>query len=562
MDRFFHDPGASSPLAPSQSRDLRARQIGRGFRRLRLRARAAWVQTVNSLRRQCRVAVRFFRRKLILACMMICGNLIPNRSLPVAERWEKGRFLVPEGMGIGPALGAVRSKFFGRTRYRGAGTRMSRRGAVIFAVTVMLVIAMARFFGIGIHVSVGARYLGAVEDETVFNRAVALAEDRAGRSLGRTYTLNLIPTYSLGMVRSDELMTAEQMSEKLFAEINEVQPLYVLTVDGETVGAVADRTLVDEYLELQLAPYSTTEPNAEIGFAEDVQFALRSVSIKYYMEPSALIAKLSGNRKAAITYTMKTGDTLASVAVANNMTLTELMALNEGLEADNVSAGDKLVLNESVPMLNVAIRRLETYDEVIPFTEKEVEDSKLYVGTTKIKQKGVNGQKHVTAYRTYVNGKVVRVDPLEETILKESVDQIVRVGTKKRKTGATGVLQWPCKGVVSSVFGNRPSLKDFHTGIDISNKKGTPIYASDGGEVVTVKYLNYSYGYHVIIKHDNTGYETLYAHCSEILVKVGDRVAKGQQIAKMGATGRAYGNHCHFEVRINGKKVDPSKYVK
>ena len=100
----------------------------------------------------------------------------------------------------------------------------------------------------------------------------------------------------------------------------------------------------------------------------------------------------------------------------------------------------------------------------------------------------------------------------------------------------------------------------FHSGIDIGMPMGTPICAVKDGKVITSLYSNGSYGYYVILDHGN-GVHTLYAHCSKLLVSVGDVVKKGTVIAKVGSTGRSTGPHCHFEVRINGKRVDPSPYL-
>ena len=79
----------------------------------------------------------------------------------------------------------------------------------------------------------------------------------------------------------------------------------------------------------------------------------------------------------------------------------------------------------------------------------------------------------------------------------------------------------------------------------------------------TVTFAGYkgSYGYLVIIRHDN-GTQTYYGHNSKLLVSAGQKVYKGQQIAKAGSTGRSTGTHCHFEVRINGKAVNPLNYLK
>ena len=86
------------------------------------------------------------------------------------------------------------------------------------------------------------------------------------------------------------------------------------------------------------------------------------------------------------------------------------------------------------------------------------------------------------------------------------------------------------------------------------------LHTLHNGVVITVKYLNYSYGYHIIISHGN-GMQTVYAHNSQLLVKEGQNVKKGQLIAKSGSTGNSTGPHCHFEVRVNGKAVNPMNYL-
>ncbi len=114
---------------------------------------------------------------------------------------------------------------------------------------------------------------------------------------------------------------------------------------------------------------------------------------------------------------------------------------------------------------------------------------------------------------------------------------------------------------VSSGFGNRilNGKKDYHTGIDIPAPKGTNIYASNGGKVLTAT-SHYSYGNYVLIDHGG-GKATLYAHASRLNCKVGDVVKQGDVIAFVGNTGNSYGNHLHFEVRVNGAKQDPLNYV-
>ena len=115
-------------------------------------------------------------------------------------------------------------------------------------------------------------------------------------------------------------------------------------------------------------------------------------------------------------------------------------------------------------------------------------------------------------------------------------------------------------GSISSRYGVNESVRNHtHKGLDIAASYGTPIKATASG---TVKYAGYygGYGNFVVIDHGN-GIETCYGHCSSINVSVGKSVEAGDVIAKVGSTGNSTGNHCHFEVRVNGTQVNPQKYL-
>lgn len=126
-------------------------------------------------------------------------------------------------------------------------------------------------------------------------------------------------------------------------------------------------------------------------------------------------------------------------------------------------------------------------------------------------------------------------------------------------------FSWPVPGwyYISSYFGYRDSpifgKKEFHNGIDIPAAYGSNIIAAANGTVILAK-LSSSFGYYLVIDH-GSGYSTLYAHNSKLLVGVGDKVLRGDVIAKAGSTGWSTGNHLHFEVRVNGKRVNPLDYV-
>lgn len=119
------------------------------------------------------------------------------------------------------------------------------------------------------------------------------------------------------------------------------------------------------------------------------------------------------------------------------------------------------------------------------------------------------------------------------------------------------------KAQITSGFGHRRhpiyGCKKHHNGVDYGGKHGSPIKAVSSGVVVSVKH-NGSYGRYVKIAHRN-GYQTLYAHLSSCMVRVGQRVRTGQTIGGMGSTGRATGTHLHLEVSKNGRVLDPLKVL-
>jgi len=118
----------------------------------------------------------------------------------------------------------------------------------------------------------------------------------------------------------------------------------------------------------------------------------------------------------------------------------------------------------------------------------------------------------------------------------------------------------PVSGTITSRFGvTRPGHS--HKGIDIGASHGTPIKAAAGGTVTYAGYgYNGGYGNYLVIDHGG-GISTAYGHCSSLEVSAGTYVSQGQLVARVGNTGNSYGNHLHFEVRVNGVSYNPLNYV-
>ncbi len=129
-------------------------------------------------------------------------------------------------------------------------------------------------------------------------------------------------------------------------------------------------------------------------------------------------------------------------------------------------------------------------------------------------------------------------------------------GSSSKKIDLGIGLIKPISGIITCRFGSRGNG---HRGLDIAAPTGTPIHAAAAGTVTTAGW-NSSYGNLVIISHGN-GIQTVYAHSSQLLVKVGQKVTQGQVIAKVGSTGNSTGPHLHLEIRANGVLQDPQNYL-
>jgi murein DD-endopeptidase MepM/ murein hydrolase activator NlpD len=124
--------------------------------------------------------------------------------------------------------------------------------------------------------------------------------------------------------------------------------------------------------------------------------------------------------------------------------------------------------------------------------------------------------------------------------------------------------RWPASGDITSSFGWRHNPMggrgwDHHSGVDVSNKTGTPIYAPAAGKIVRASY-NAGYGRMIEIDH-GFGITTIYGHCHRFRTREGVLVQQGDLIGLMGSTGRSTGPHLHYEVRIDGHAVDPVDYI-
>ena len=446
-----------------------------------------------------------------------------------------------------------------------------RRSPLDVAVflTVALSVATA---GIASHVycpayqvSVDGVDLGVVSSYKSVERAVERVEARAGSILGREYTLEQNVEFEFQLAQKDELMAVSSVETYLFDQIGEVMKTSVLTVNGKMLGAADDHEALTAMLDSIKAPYVTAN-TVSAEFVEPVVVTREYTATTALREIAAMREALTANSMERVDYSVQPGETFSGIAKSHGMTMDELQLLNPGIDINNLMVGQTLTLSQAVPFLSVKTVDNVTYDGPVAYGVEEVPDDSIYQGYSKVLIPGVEG------WATY-NADVTSLNGVEQTRVINSTEvhvqpttQVVAVGTKPRpKTMATGQFQWPLYGRINSSYGSRYIFGSysFHTGLDIAGSYGASIAAADGGRVTfagTGSGSYWSYGNYVVIDHEN-GLQTIYAHCSSLCVSTGERVYKGQVIAKVGSTGRATGNHCHFQVKLNGETVNPYNYL-
>ncbi len=246
------------------------------------------------------------------------------------------------------------------------------------------------------------------------------------------------------------------------------------------------------------------------------------------------------------------------------------------VELDNVEYTFSLVsrseVNEDEVMLALEQSAQNVY-RVFEVADLNNEETKVYVNTMEEAEEIVSTLKEqygeiepdLVINQIYldnadeVNEETIKLAKQELTnSLQEELEEKQEIDS--RTVNGIYLAVVPVTGRITSRFGAVESIRDHtHKGIDIAATRGTPILATASGKVSFAGWSS-GYGYLVKIDHGN-GVETYYGHCSKLYVSAGDTVEAGKQIAAVGSTGNSTGNHLHFEIRLDGKQVNPQTYV-
>ncbi|MCK4923537.1 MAG: M23 family metallopeptidase [Spirochaetes bacterium] len=234
------------------------------------------------------------------------------------------------------------------------------------------------------------------------------------------------------------------------------------------------------------------------------------------------------------TYVVKKGDSLFSVAKRFSISIDAILSINNMRDASILRIGTVL----KIPNMNGVYYSVRKGDSLSSIT---------------------------TRYRVDMN-KLVDVNELESSVIYVGQKLFIpgaALSNWERAEALGTLFKYPARGRLTSRLGFRidpfTKRRAYHAGIDIANRIGTPVHASQSGKVIFSGYKG-TYGKTVILSHQQ-GYSTVYGHLDKILVKKGQVVRQGDKIGTVGNTGRSTGPHLHFEIQRHRRIIDPLKLL-
>lgn len=442
---------------------------------------------------------------------------------------------------------------------------------------MLIVISVFANSNVALQINAGDEILGYVSGEEEYLEARDKAKTRLGLGAAESKnTVEMLPkiTYSLALVKINEYTGSDVLCDRLIensdANIINACGIYI---NGEFLCSVKNEADAKRVFNSILEEYGTDE-NAIVSFVQNIDYVegLYPDNNEIMWDSLKLAKTVNSTRSANKYHTVESGESISSISDKYGLSIEELIKLNpEHTYSYSLSVGEKLLVGDAKSFLTVKVTKTEVTTETIPFKTVELQSDALYRGSTRTVLNGSNGTDQVTSLVTYIDGKKVSSEEVSRITIKEPVDKRVQVGTRAPDENYTvtpsqgGMFIWPAVNAtnINSPYGYRWGR--LHAGIDIGSASGTSlgklVVAAAEGTVI-VAGTHSSYGYYVRIDHGN-GLQTLYAHClaGSLMVSPGEKVYAGQPIARIGMTGYATGPHLHFEVRLNGNRINPAPYL-
>ncbi|WP_223070099.1 M23 family metallopeptidase [Paenibacillus caui] len=433
--------------------------------------------------------------------------------------------------------------------------------------------------------------IGAVKNKQQLNEAYKEKQEKLKQQYPEANIV--LQTADVSTVQ-DKSYKAEVDSEATKARLAELIPYHAegvaIKIDGEVVGVVKDEAEAEAVMAQVKSRYVQTSATGGQAMAKLKKLSARpassaqaaasstapkveSVSIVEKVEQEAfsgeasqidsaetVVKRILQNKEESVTYEVKSGDTISSIAKRMGVSQKAIFQMNPGLSELKLQIGTKLNIKRAEATLTVKTVE-QAYEQVA--TEPGViirKNAKLAAGKTIVVSPGRSGNKVMNYRVVKENGQLVSREWIGQKVTQASSPKIVVKGTLKivKKVSPSSKFAWPLSSPrLTSTFGIR--WNRLHKGIDLVSSNHAIKAAADG--TVTFAGTQTGYGKCIVIKHAD-GYETLYGHLSRISIREGEKVSRGEKIGVMGNTGHSLGTHLHFEIHRNGDLQNPLKYLK
>lgn len=426
---------------------------------------------------------------------------------------------------------------------------------------VALVLAVLTSLYGGYSISIDGKTVGTVKSTQAFASAMTAQKQSVAKNYGvQTVSIGndvaIIPVWEKSC-DTDATVIANTLNQNLDYEVSGV----ILMADNKPIGYYEDNEDAGTALtKAVLATASVTSSDKVVDCGFDNQLALSDVTfnVSKLNTTDDLAKTLAGSEKAA----QAAQDTAAKSSASISETVKSLPTTKAAATDDSTVKATPTPDAQAASTLAVTTVKTTEITETVPYSQVTQQDANLFNGTQSVAQQGQDGSATRTALQVIKGNQVVQSTTLNYQVTQPPVNEVVAVGTKAANTvvskdGSNYLL--PCNGTISS-FARGTGAHGDGTAVDIANAAGTPIYASASGTITRSADKNDGYGNCVELKADDGKVSFLYGHNSQLIAKQGDHVNQGDVIALMGSTGDSTGNHCHFEIQINGTRQHLQTY--